>query len=126
MAVYVGTYGHWAAFALLGYVGVKMLWEARFKNITPHDRDPTRGLTLAALSIATSIDALAVGLSMAFGGVAIWIPSAVIGLVAAAMTTLGAIISKRISARWGRSAEVAGGILLILIGIKMLVGGFVQ
>ena len=122
VAVWIGGYDHWAAFALLGYVGGKMLWEARHEKPPGAIRDPTRGLTLIILSVATSIDALAVGLSMAFVGVTVWIPSVVIGIVAAAMTAVGILLSNRIGSRGGRWAEVAGGLVLIFIGLRLLIG----
>ena len=84
--------------------------------------DPTRGLRLVTLSVATSIDALAVGMSMAFLGVSVWLPSVVIGMVTATLTTIGITFGSRIGSRWGRWAEVAGGIVLILIGFKDAAG----
>jgi manganese efflux pump family protein len=120
VAAYFGTYDHWIAFGLLGYVGGKMLWEARGAKKAEDTRDPTRGLMLLTLSIATSLDALAVGMSMALLGVSIWIPAVVIGLVAGVLSTIGIIFGGRIGPRWERWAEVAGGIVLILIGLKML------
>lgn len=122
LAEHLGQYDHWAAFALLGYVGGKMLWEAWGEKDTESSSDPTRGLRLVTLSVATSIDALAVGISMALIGVSIWFPSVVIGIVAAGLTCLGVTFGARIGARWGRWAEVLGGIVLILIGFKVLVG----
>ena len=76
---------------------------------------------LVALSLATSIDALAVGLSMAFLQVSIWLPCVVIGLVAALFSTVGITFSGRFLHRWGRVAEVVGGCILILIGVRIVV-----
>ena len=121
LTVYIEAYDHWVAFALLGYVGGKMLCEA-FVQKEPNDTsDPTRGLRLVTLSVATSIDALAVGMSMALWGVSVWMPSVVIGVVAAAMTAVGITFGSRIGSRWGRWAEVAGGTVLVLIGLRLLV-----
>lgn len=117
----IGAYDHWVAFGLLGFVGGKMLWEA----FTDHDakvrNDPTRGLMLVTLSVATSIDALAVGLSMAMLGVDIWIPSVVIGLVAGALTTAGLLLGNQMGARCGFWAELTGGCVLLAIGARILV-----
>jgi putative Mn2+ efflux pump MntP len=103
-----------------------MLWEGREKKIRPKQRrtqsDPTRGLRLLTLSVATSLDALAVGMSMAFLGVSVWLPSAVIGAVTAMLTTIGILFGVRIGSRWGCWADVVGGLVLILIGVKMLLG----
>ena len=114
------------AFALLAYVGGKMLWEAREKKSrreSPPGNDPTRGLKLLTLSVATSLDALAVGMSMAFLGVSVWFPSVVIGVVTATLTAIGITFGSRIGSRWGHWADIAGGVVLILIGFKVLLGG---
>jgi putative Mn2+ efflux pump MntP len=82
--------------------------------------DPSRGLTMVALSVATSIDALAVGLTLAMLDVAVWIPSLVIGLVACGFTILGLFLGTRAGTLWGKRVEVAGGAILIVIGLKIL------
>jgi putative Mn2+ efflux pump MntP len=121
LSTYVATYDHWLAFGLLSYVGGKMLVEAwRGESVHSH-LDPTRGFLLVTLSVATSIDALAVGLSMAFLKVSVWMPAVVIGLVAAALTALGIHFGQRLGQRVGRWAEAAGGSVLLLIGAKILV-----
>jgi len=122
MAVYIRAYDHWVAFALLALVGGKMLAEScGHKDIT-HKADPTRGMTLVTLSVATSIDALAVGVGMAFmrQGISIWIVCAVIGVVAAALSALGIGLGNRCGTRCGRWAEAAGGCVLLSIGVKIL------
>ena len=81
-ATYVKSVDHWVAFGLLAFIGGRMLWESRKETEEQTDLDPTRGWMLVMLSVATSIDALAVGLSMAFLGINIWVPAIVIGLVA--------------------------------------------
>ena len=121
IAGYVVAGGHWVAFGLLSVIGVKMLWEARSSEAPQYTGDPTRGWMLVALSVATSIDALAVGLSMALVGVAVWLPSVVIGIVAAAMTTTGICFGSRFGRRGGRFARVLGGLVLIGIGVRILV-----
>jgi len=104
-------------------VGGKMLWEAHGAKSAGSSRDPTRGLSLVTLSVATSLDALAVGMSMAFLGVSVWLPSVIIGLVTATLTAVGIALGSRIGSRWARWAEAAGGIVLILIGLKVLLTG---
>jgi manganese efflux pump family protein len=124
LTAYFGDYDHWVAFSLLAYVGSRMLWEARSeKKAERSSRDPTRGLMLVTLSIATSLDALAVGVSMAFLGVRVWIPAVVIGIVTAALSAIGITFGGRIGPRWEHWAEAAGGIVLILIGLKVLLLG---
>ena len=118
---YIRHYDHWVAFGLLAFVGGKMLWEAFRGEKDADPRDPTRGWMLVILSIATSIDALAVGLSMAFLRVSIWVPSAVIGLVAGALTAIGILSGSRIGTKLGRWPQVAGGLVLLGIGARILV-----
>jgi manganese efflux pump family protein len=123
LAAYAGSYDHWVAFGLLSYVGGRMLWEACRDKKAENERDPTRGLMLVTLSIATSLDALAVGMSMAFLGVSVWIPAVVIGIVTATLSAIGIKFGSRIGPRWEHWAEAAGGIVLILIGLKVLIMG---
>ena len=120
----IRDYDHWIAFLLLGYVGGKMLWESRGTREAGDRTDPTRGLMLVTLSVATSIDALAVGLSMAFLRIEVWFPAIVIGFVAALFTTVGILSGSRIGPRWGRWAEVIGGCILLLIGLNILLSHF--
>ena len=117
----VVAYGHWLAFAVLGIIGGKMLLEARSGSGRVAKRDPSRGWRLVALSVATSIDALAVGMSMAFLQVSVWMPCVVIGLVAAAFSAVGIMFADRALQRWERAADLIGGCILILIGVRIVV-----
>jgi putative Mn2+ efflux pump MntP len=118
---FVAAWSHWIAFALLLYIGGRMIHEAlRGEDGEERKNDPSRGLTMVALSVATSIDALAVGLTLAMLDVVIWIPSLVIGLVACGFTIAGLFLGTRAGARWGKRVEVAGGAILIVIGLKIL------
>jgi putative Mn2+ efflux pump MntP len=114
------AFDHWVAFGLLAIIGGKMFWES-FLPTEDSCKDPTRGWTLLILSIATSIDALAVGLSLAFLEVSVWIPSLVIGLVAAVLSALGALFGCRLGRRFGVWAERFGGLVLIGIGVKIVI-----
>ena len=120
----VGGFGRWIAFVLLTYIGVRMVTSGlRSDGGDDHSiTDPSRGWTLVALSIATSIDALAVGMSLAMIGVAIWQPSVVIGVVTAGISLVGIAIGDRVGIKWGSRVEFAGGILLVAIGIRILAG----
>jgi len=119
---FVAAWSHWLAFLLLLGVGGRMVYEAlTAEEGVARANDPSRGLTMVALSVATSIDALAVGLTLAMIDVTIWIPSLVIGLVACCFTVCGLFLGTRASERWGKRVEVAGGGVLILIGVKILV-----
>lgn len=121
IANYIHGFDHWIAFGLLTSIGGKMLWEAHKQAEDRNNADPTRGLTLLTLSIATSIDALAVGLSMAFLNVSVLTPSIIIGLVAATLTAVGIIFGSRLGERFSRVAERLGGIVLIGIGAHTLI-----
>ena len=118
---WVEPFDHWVAFALLAFVGGRMVWGAL--HAEPAERAPgdhTRGWSLVMLSVATSIDALAVGLSMAMVGTGILIPALVIGLVAAALTAAGMLLGRWIGGAWGTRVEVLGGVILIAIGIRIV------
>jgi putative Mn2+ efflux pump MntP len=122
----IGSFGDWIAFGLLAFVGGKMLYEALGKEDVDSDtkRDPSRGLLLVTLAVATSIDALAVGITMAVKDVSVWWPCITIGLVAAGMSTCGVVFGNRIGTRWGKRAEILGGLVLLGIGCKILLEGF--
>jgi putative Mn2+ efflux pump MntP len=112
---------HWVAFALLVAIGGHMIYEAVYGDEEVRGaRDATRGVSLVVLSVATSIDALAVGLSLALLGVEIWYPAVVIGIVAFLFTAAGLHLGRRFGALLGRRMEVLGGIILIGIGLKIL------
>ncbi len=118
---YIESFDHWLAFGLLTLVGGKMLWEAlQEEDDTPKLEDPTRGWSLVMLSVATSIDALAVGLSLAVLGVTIWTPALIIGLTAGALTLCGMLLGQRLGRAWGTKVETFGGLVLIAIGLKIL------
>ena len=103
-------------------IGAKMMRDSfRGEGFDGRSRDPTRGMSLVVLSVATSIDALAAGLGIAVLGHEIVFPSIVIGIAAGCMTLVGMRFGK-ILGRWaGRGAEIAGGLILISLGIKILV-----
>jgi len=119
----IERYDHWIAFGLLAFVGINMIREAfKLEEDAREKNDPTRGLTLVMLSVATSIDALAVGLTISMLQVAIWFPALVIGLVAGAFTVVGLHLGKTVGSaeRLSPVAEVMGGIVLLGIGANIL------
>jgi putative Mn2+ efflux pump MntP len=118
---WVEAWDHWIAFSLLAIIGGRMIYEAFSDEEKTDDRDPTKGLSLVLLSIATSIDALAVGFSLSVIGVSIWMPALVIGLVAGVLTIAGMLLGGRIGDRWGSRVEIFGGLVLIAIGAKILI-----
>ena len=119
----IEQYDHWVAFLLLLFVGGNMIREAfQHKTIETEKNDATKGVTLVMLSVATSIDALAVGLSFSMLKITIWFPAIVIGIIAALCTGLGVHIGKKVgsSSHLSSYADALGGIVLIGIGMKIL------
>lgn len=113
---------HWVAFGLLAFVGGKAVKQALVgeKEGCGANGDPTRGWALVSFSLATSIDALAVGMSLSALGASIWVPAAVIGAVTASLSCFGMLIGSRASGRWGKPIEILGGLVLIGIGLRVL------
>ena len=121
---YIEAWDHWIAFGLLSLVGVNMLREAWSgeEEEAGAGGDPSRGLQLIMLAVATSIDALAVGLSFAMINVSVWWPAAVIGIVCAAVTAAGVKLGRMLGSTSlsGNRAAILGGLVLIGIGVKIL------
>jgi putative Mn2+ efflux pump MntP len=117
----VASFDHWIAVALLAFVAARMIRAGLDPAEAEQANDPSRGVILVILSIATSIDALAVGLSMAMLRVPIWYPSAVIGIITGAMCTFAIVIGARVGAWVGKRAQVVGGIILLAIAARILV-----
>jgi len=117
---HIADYDHWIALGLLSFIGLKMLFDAFMPEERRGRADPTRGWSLVTLSVATSIDALAVGVGMAFLDVPILRPCIVVGIVAALFSSVGIMFGSRLGRRWGRAAEIVGGCTLILVGLHIL------
>lgn len=117
---WIVSWDHWVAFGLLALIGGKAIWTALVGEDEVERDDPTRGLSLVILSVATSIDALAVGLTFAVLKVSVLYPCVIIGVVTAVITAVGTQIGSRLGARFGRAMEIAGGAILIAIGLKIL------
>ena len=118
----IEMFDHWVAFFLLLCIGLRMVYESlkRDKDPAGQKSDPTRGLFLIVLSVATSIDALAVGLSLALLQYDVIYPAIVIGVIAFVLTQVGIKAGLRLGHFIGRRAELVGGIVLIFIGLKIL------
>lgn len=123
---WVAAYDHWIVFGLLAALGSKMIYEARFleedeeRRQPEQEKDPTKSVTLLFLAIATSLDAMAVGASLAFLHVGVFQPALVIGLITALFTVVGVRLGRRFGAHMGSKAEIIGGAALILIGLRIL------
>lgn len=119
----VKNFDHWVAFSLLAIIGGKMIYEALGGDKdTDKIKDPTRGAALVMLSVGTSIDAFAVGLSFSLLGISIWLPILIIGVVALVFTAVGLHIGGYAGEKIpiGKYAELLGGAVLISIGVKIL------
>jgi putative Mn2+ efflux pump MntP len=117
----IGVWDHWIAFGLLALIGGKMIADWAFGFETGEPREPSRGLRLISLSIATSLDALAVGVSLALLEVEIATAAILIGVITGILCAVGIQSGDRIGSRTGRWAELLGGGILCLIGAKILV-----
>lgn len=118
---YIKAFDHWIALILLGAIGGKMLYES-FKeddNEEKEDNDPLNSKSLIILAIATSIDALAVGVTMAFLDVNIVLAVILIGVITFIISFSGVIIGNKVGEYLKNYAEIVGGIILILIGISI-------
>ena len=122
-AAAIEAFDHWVAFALLAFIGGNMLKEALEKDCDcceEHDADMSLK-TMFGLAVATSIDALAVGVSLSMAGnVNIWTAAVLIGITTCGLSAVGVKIGNIFGSRFEKKAEAAGGIILILLGLKIL------
>jgi len=116
---FISGFDHWIAFGLLCFVGIRMIYESTKKESDKKINSLSIG-TLLMLSIATSIDALAVGLSLSFLNAAIVAPAILIGLVTFSLSLLGVYLGNRFGHFLGSKVEVLGGVILIVIGLRIL------
>jgi len=117
---FVESFDHWIAFGLLSFIGSKMIYEAFALEDDRKLMNPQDLLLLLTLAFATSIDALAVGLSLSFLKVDILQPAIIIGLTTLAISFVGVCIGQRLGHLFEKKIEIAGGLILIIIGIKIL------
>jgi len=117
---YITSWDHWVAFGLLMAIGLKMLLDPLRKKRLPAPEDVLKTGRMLLLSLATSMDALAVGVSFAMLGVEIWAAAILIGIVTGVLCAVGIEIGEHAGAHLGKSAEIAGGAVLCFIGAKIL------
>ena len=120
---YIQAFDHWIAFVLLAFLGGKMLWDVFHEKEDGEQESAERRLDhreLFMLAIATSIDALAVGIAFACLDVNIWSSISIIGVTTLVISFAGVWIGNRFGNRFQKKAEIAGGVILILIGVKIL------
>jgi len=120
-AQYIVDFDHWIAFGLLALIGGKMLFDAFSTQKEEPDAERLRIRELLLLGLATSIDALAVGISLAFLDVSIVAASITIGVTTFVLSFAGVALGHRVGNRFRGPAEIAGGVILIGIGVKILI-----
>ena len=119
---YIADYDHWVAFALLCAVGVKMLYESTKIKPAQQNLQHFNVLVLLVLAVATSIDALAVGITLSLLRISIVMAAVIIGLVTFVLSYIGVFIGKNFGHFFESKIEALGGIILIAIGLKILLG----
>ena len=117
----ISPYDHWVAFFLLAGIGVKMILEAVRDDCEGERVNLLHVTSLLTLSLATSIDALAVGLSFAFLHTSILVPAAIIGTVTFIFSVTGVFVGAKLAGLLGRKIEIIGGVILIALGLRVLV-----
>ena len=121
---YILAVDHWVAFGLLALIGGRMIYGALKKSAGEEEDAAAADLSarrLTLLAVATSIDALAVGVSMAFMNLNILFAAAIIGVVAFTLSVVGGLVGRRLGGLFQRRAELVGGIALVAIGVKILI-----
>jgi manganese efflux pump family protein len=118
---YIEQFDHWIAFILLSFLGVRMILEGRIPVQNKKIKNPTQWRVIIPMAIATSIDAFAVGISFTFFYKNILLPSLLIGVVTLGVSLSGIYMGRKAGVNIAGKAEIAGGIILILIGSKILI-----
>ncbi len=118
---YIESFDHWVVFALLAVIGINMIKESRGKEEKDENSYSLKPAKMLVLALATSIDALAVGISFALMNVNIYSTVALIGCTTLVISMLGVRIGKSFGSKYKSPAELCGGVILILIGLKVLV-----
>lgn len=120
IAFWFSSIDHWIAFAILIYIGYKMITESKSEDSDNASNNPSKGKKLILLSIATSIDALAVGFSLAMLKVDVLFPALCIGIITGILSLVGIYIGKYFGMKFSKYAKISGGLILIFIGIKIV------
>lgn len=118
----IKDFDHWIAFGLLAIIGINMLREVFSKGCDCEEHTDEMGFkTMFVMAVATSIDAMAAGISMAVDKVNIWVAAILIGVITCGLCTVGVKIGSIAGCKYEKKAQAAGGIVLILLGVKILV-----
>ena len=116
----ISSFDHWIAFGLLLFVGVRMIRAGFHPEQETFQSDPSKGGMLVLLSLATSMDALAVGLSMAMITAQVILPAVIIGVVTFGLSVIGLYAGHQLGLRFGKRMEIVGGLILIGIGLRVV------
>ncbi|MDD3243325.1 MAG: manganese efflux pump MntP family protein [Eubacteriales bacterium] len=120
----IAKYSGYVVFAILAFIGGKMLWEGLHHK--EEEAPPALSIQLLLVqAVATSIDALAVGVGFSVSGTGVWVPAGIIALTTAACSLAALLLGRKVGKHLGCKAEVLGGVILILIGVKALVSCFI-
>jgi putative Mn2+ efflux pump MntP len=119
-AGWIERFDHWLAFGLLGLIGVKMVWEGWHFHPDEERGDPFGMRRLLLKGLATSIDALAAGITLPLIGLPIWMTALIIGSVTTACCLPAVWLGARLGLRWAAWAEIIGGVVLIGLGTRLL------
>lgn len=117
----VEQFDHWISFLLLSILGIKMIWEALGVEKTGNINPDYSTKTMFLLALATSIDALAVGVSLAFQGADVWLATLLVGIITMLLSAIGLKIGSLFGNKYKAAAELVGGVVLLFIGIDILV-----
>lgn len=118
---FISSVDHWIAFGLLTFIGCKMIYESIKIEETEKKSNPLKVSILLILSIATSIDALAVGITFVFLGISIATPVVIIGMITFILSFCGVLIGDKFGHLFEKKIEILGGFILIGIGVKILI-----
>ena len=116
----MGGADHWVAFGLLGLIGVKMIVDSLTGAESGEPSNGSGPFRLLTLGVATSLDALVVGVTLAIMGNGVWAPAVVIGAVTAVLCAVGVRVGNRVGTRFGRRVEILGGLILVALAVKIL------
>ena len=117
----IEAYDHWVAFSLLLLIGGKLIYDSLYSSENPEAITYTKNLTLAGMALATSIDAMVIGIGFGLMDVNIWMAMLIIGLITFVFSSLGVIIGEKIGCRVNKGIGIIGGIVLISLGTKILI-----
>ena len=120
------TTDHWIALGLLSFLGIKMIFEGFKKNGEEESKDISKTIVLITIALGTSIDAFAVGISFALLEVRIWESGILIGAVTFIASMIAIRIGKSAGERLGNKVEIIGGLILILIGLKIFIEHYIS